>query len=206
MAIYHRRQLVALRQALEEARFGAERTLNLRASLPTAADAAARAEAWLRQQQVERAGEVLIITGRGNQSPGGVSAVRAAVLKLFGTLKRRGVVAEHREQTPGSFVVRLAPMSALLGAPRRRRDARPPAAAPDPPALRALDEGTRALLRRLALRALETLGVRDTGQFVEAEMLRQFGIIAAAIPAGADREKRLHRAIERAIEEIDHGP
>src|SRR5438128_2788900 len=60
-----------LRQAFDEARFGARRTLNLRESLPSADAAAKRAETWLRQQQVESAEEVLIITGRGNQSEGG---------------------------------------------------------------------------------------------------------------------------------------
>ena len=35
---------------------------------------------WLRAKQVEEAGEVLIITGRGNQSEGQVAVVREAVL------------------------------------------------------------------------------------------------------------------------------
>src|ERR671932_247884 len=123
MATYHRRQLAAIRQALEEARFGAARTLNLRESLPTVAEALARAEQWLRAKQVENAGDVLIITGRGRGSPGGVSAVREATLKLLHSLRRRGVVAGHTEQTAGSFVVTLAPMRALFESPRRQRDA-----------------------------------------------------------------------------------
>src|ERR671939_558816 len=125
MPTYHRRQLVALRQALDEAKFGAARTLNLRATLPTVADAMARAEQWLRMKQVEGAGEVLLVTGRGKGSPGGVSVVREAILKLLRTLKRRGVVASHAEHPAGSFVVALAPMRALLDAPRRKRDAAP---------------------------------------------------------------------------------
>ena len=71
--------LKGLRQAFDEVRFGAQRTLNLRESLPTAEDAVARAESWLRQRQVDRADEVLIITGRGNQSEGGISVVREAL-------------------------------------------------------------------------------------------------------------------------------
>ena len=44
--------LVGLQRAFDEVRFGATRTLNLRESLPTGAEAARRLEAWLRQHQV----------------------------------------------------------------------------------------------------------------------------------------------------------
>src|SRR5438046_10457224 len=88
--------LSGLRQAFDEARFGNGRTLNLRDALPTAAEAVARAEAWLRQQQVQFSSrddevEVLIVTGRGNNSPGGVSVVRSAIEGLIQRLKQRGV-------------------------------------------------------------------------------------------------------------------
>src|ERR1041384_4928243 len=132
--------LKGLRQAFDEVRFGTQRTLNLRESLPTPDAAAARAEAWLRQQQVDRAEEVLIITGRGNQSEGGVSVVREAVIRLLHVLKRRGVIAGHEEHTPGSFVVMLAPISALWESPKRNRGrgvAPPPKT---PPSLEDLDE------------------------------------------------------------------
>src|SRR3954463_16298455 len=99
--------LKGLRQAFDEVRFGAPRTLNLRETLPTAAAATTRTEAWLRQQQIDRADEVLIITGRGNRSYAGVSVVREAVIRLLHTLKRRGVVKGHDEHSPGSFVVTL---------------------------------------------------------------------------------------------------
>jgi hypothetical protein len=68
--------LTRLRQALDEVRFGAERTPDLRDSLPPAAATTTRTEVWLRQRQVDRAGEVLIATGRGNRSYAGVSVVR----------------------------------------------------------------------------------------------------------------------------------
>lgn len=193
--------LSGLRQAFDEIRFGPERTLNLRQSLPTAADATARAEAWLRQQQVQRAGEVLVITGRGNQSPGGVSPVREAVIRLLHSLKRRGVVAGHEEHTAGSFVVTLAPVHALWESPKRKREAAPPPAAP--PSLDALKPETRKLLRDLAERALDGLGVHDRDQFVEGEMLRQFGAIAASVPEGPHREARLRYAIQLAMEQYD---
>ena len=200
MGTHRRRQLLAARQAFDEARFGPARTLNLRASLPSVRDATTRAEAWLRQRQVESAGEVLIITGRGLGSPDGVSPVREAIGKLLGSLKRRGVVAEHREHTAGSFVVKLAPTSALWNAPRRRRERSLPPAA-DPPALEALEPATRSLLRTLALASLDALGVRDPASLVEGEMLKQFGALAAAVADGPDREARLRAVITRAIED-----
>jgi hypothetical protein len=39
-------------QSFDEANFGTDRTLNLRESLPSAIEARARAEAWLRMKQV----------------------------------------------------------------------------------------------------------------------------------------------------------
>src|SRR5437762_14063234 len=100
------RPLSKLREAFDEARFGRSRTLNLRESLPTAAEAVARAEAWLRQQQVQLSSgtdtEVLIITGRGNNSEGGVSVVRSAIEGLFHRLNLRGVIASHLDHMQGS--------------------------------------------------------------------------------------------------------
>ena len=55
-----------VRRAFDEARYGAERTLNLREALPTPEQAVARLDGWIRQRQVDRAGEVLVISGRGN--------------------------------------------------------------------------------------------------------------------------------------------
>ena len=199
--------LSGLRQAFDEARYGNGRTLNLRDGLPTPAEAVARAEAWLRQQQVDRSSrrgeaEVLIITGRGNNSPGGVSVVRSAIEGLIHRLKLRGVVASHREHTPGSFVVALAPVHALWSSPTRAPEIAPPP--PDPPSLDALDQETRVLLRQLAERSLEQLGVRgDRDRFVDAEMLRHFSALAATIAAGHQREDRLRAAIRRALEEYD---
>src|SRR5450432_4364369 len=91
-----------LRQAFDELRFGAARTLNLRASLPTAREAAARLDSWLRQQQVQHAGEVLVVTGRGNNSDDGISVVRDASLRTFGDLRRKGVISGVSEHTAGS--------------------------------------------------------------------------------------------------------
>lgn len=190
-------------RAFDELHFGRDRTLNLRLSLPTAADASARAEAWLREKQAAMAGEVLLITGRGNRSEGGVSPVREAVVKRLALLRRRGVVATVQEHTPGSFVVGLAPMTALWDAPRRRKDQPPPP--PDPPSLAALASPTQALLRRLAACSLDALGLRHTDRFIESEMLRQFSRLASAVPAGAERESWLQAAIRRAITEYEDG-
>ena len=200
--------LSGLRQAFDEVRFGASRTLNLRDSLPTAAEAVARTEAWLRQQQVQATGrdvaEVLVVTGRGNRSPGRVSVVRDAVLGLLHRLKRVGVVSGHEEHSPGSFVVTVAPVRALWDAPKRRRRDEPPAPPPEPASLEALDKETRTLLRNLAERSLETLGLRgDRDAFIEGEMLRQFGAVAASLPQGPKREERLRAALRVALEQYE---
>ena len=77
-------------KAFDEAQFSASDTLNLRESLPTVADARYRAEQWLRERQVSRASKVLVITGRGNSSPDGVSPVA----KEFEVCFRCSAVAE----------------------------------------------------------------------------------------------------------------
>ena len=194
--------LNGLKQAFDEARFGPQRTLNLRESLPTADQATKRAESWLRQCQVGRAGEVLIITGRGRGSDGGVSVVREAVNALLHVLRRRGVVRDFREHTAGSFVVTLAPIAELWEAPRRKRDRRPDLTDAQP-SLQGLDGETRVLLRNLAERALEGLGVKDTGAFVEGEMGRQFTAIVASIGTERDNEAALREAIRAALEQYE---
>ncbi len=193
--------LQGLRQAFDEARFGSQRTLNLRDTLPTAAAATARTDAWLRQQQVDRADEVLIITGRGNKSYAGVSVVREAVLRLLHALKRRGVVSGHAEHSPGSFVVALAPVSALWESAKRNngRGVAPPP--PTPPSLDDLDAESRTMLRNLAERALEGIGIKDTATFLQGEMLKQFGAIAASIGDAPGREQRFKVALRTALDQ-----
>ncbi len=191
-------------QAFDAARFGDDRTLNLRASLPTADEAARRADIWLRQKQVERAAEVLVVTGRGNQSEAGFSVVREAVIRTLHDLRRRNVVKDWEEHTPGSFVVHPASMASLVEAPRREKAAPPRPASP--PSLEALDDSTRRLLRDLAERVLEGLGVHTKEPFLEGEMLRQFGRLARTVPPhldGAAREGYLREAIRRTLDEVE---
>ena len=192
-----------LQQAFDEVRFGAARTLNLRTTLPTAAEAAQRVEGWLRQHQMQQSGEVLVITGRGNNSIDGVSVVREASLRVLHELRRKGVVAEFIEHTAGSFVVTIAPVKAMFDAAKRRREQAPLPPPASPPTLAALAEDTRAQLRALAERSLDALGMRERDPFVEGEMLRLFGTLAASVPEGPDREGRLRNAIERAMVEYD---
>jgi hypothetical protein len=199
----HRIPLHSVLNALDEATFGLKNILNLRESLPSAADARFRVEAWLRERQVSRAGEVLVITGRGNQSPNGVSPVREAIVALLPSLRRRGVVSEWREHSPGSFVVKLGSISSLLEAPRRKRERKPSTPIPTPRSLKGLESSTLSLLRRLAVRSLESLGVRDTASFVEAEMLSKFNSLAAGVTPGAEGEVRLRDAIKDALEQLD---
>jgi hypothetical protein len=191
--------IVALHRALDEARFGRERTLNLRATLPRPKEAEARCEAWLRERQVAKSDELLVITGRGINSWDGQSVVREAIVRLLGSLRRRGVVDAWHEHTPGSFVVTVAPIRSLREAPRRSRDRR--TISTDPAALRGLASATRARLRELARLALEQLGIREPDTFIEDEMASQFTVLARGVPEGPDRERRLLAAIERTIDE-----
>ena len=195
--------LKGLAQAFDEVRFGAERTLNLRTTLPTASEAAKRIENWLRQHQVQKSGEVLVISGRGNNSEGGVSVVRETSIRVFHELRRKGVVAAFTEHTPGSFVVELASMGAMLDAGKRRREQAPLPPPAAPPTLDTLKPETRDALRVLAERSLDALGMRDRAPFLEAEMLRLFGSLAAAAKDGADREAQLRQAIAAAMSEYD---
>ena len=190
-------------KAFDEAEFGIKNILNLRESLPTAADARYRAEAWLRERQISSVTEVLLITGRGNSSVDGISAVRQEILALLPVLRRRGVVADWREHSPGSFAIKLDSIASLLEAPRRRRDRDAREPAHDPQSLTALNPDTLALLRQLAVRSLESLGIRDPGNFVEAEMLSKFHSLAAGIGSGTDNEKKLREAITSALEQFD---
>jgi DNA-nicking Smr family endonuclease len=186
--------------ALDEARYGRERILNLHTSHPTAAEAVRRVDAWLRERQAAKVGEVLVITGRGRGSLDGVPVVRGAIVRLLPALRRAGVISEAREHGEGAFVVRLAPLQALVDAPRRRR---PTAAKPvaDPQAFAGLDEESRALLRRLALTALASLGVRSPSEtFIGEEMLRQFTILA---PTVDHTETALRAVLLRALEEYE---
>ena len=63
--------------------------------------------------------------------------------------------------------------------------------------------GAAVLLRTLAERSLATLGVRDTGAFLEREMATQFALLLRAVPPGADRDARVRDVIRRALEDDD---
>lgn len=196
--------LTGLWQALDEANFGRGRTLNLRESLPSAAEARARAEVWLKARQVTEAGDVLVITGRGNQSAQGIGVIRREILALLPSLRRRGVVSDWKEHTPGSFVIKLASINALLEAPKRRRsEPVERSAVATPASLAALDEETLRLLQVLAIQNLETIGIVAAGPFIAQEMERTFSMLAASVTAGPDREQSLRDAITNAINESD---
>ena len=197
------RGLAGLQHAFDEVRFGASRTLNLRTSLPTGSEAAQRIDNWLRQHQAQGSGDVLVITGRGNNSDDGIPVVREAAMRVFYELRRKGVIEAFVEHTAGSFVVTLAPLSAMLEAGKRRRETTSAPASADPVNLAALDESTRKALRALAERSLDALGVRDREPFLEEEMLRLFGSLATTLTNGPDREVRLRGAIAVAMSEYD---
>lgn len=198
------RRKPSVQRAFDEARFGPSRILNVRDSLPTAAEAVQRAEAWLRSKQVERAGEVLIVTGRGRASVDGIPVIRTAIERLLARLKRKGVVAAVREHTPGSFLVHLAPLRALFEAPARGRDQRHAPPTGVAASLVGLNPALLALLRQLSRRALESLGiVEPTDRMIASEMERHFSLLTRGMPPGGASESALTAAIERALHEYD---
>jgi hypothetical protein len=186
--------------ALDELRFGSQRTLNLRESLPSAAEATRRVEAWLREHQVKGSKEVLVITGRGNQSVGGIAVLRGAVDKLLFSLRRRGVVAGHHDHNPGAFVVELAPLRALVDAPARRRE---PPRTPAVTNIQGLSQDTVRLLRDLAARSLDALGVSHTEPRIADEVGRHLRAIVPGLSAGDQMEEQLRTALRAAIAEYD---
>lgn len=153
---------------------------------------------------MSRASEVLIITGRGNGSPGGVGVIKEAVRRLLLTLKRKGVVASSETHTPGSFVVRLAPVRSLFEMVPRSRTRVVSISQADPAQLMGLPEDARTQLRRLAERSLEVLGAPRSDRFVEDEMARQFAVLTHALGTeGADRDKRFLLLIAAAHDALD---
>ena len=193
-----RRNSPTFQRALDTVRFGDRNILNLRESLPSPGDAAARAEQWLRQKQVEAVEEVLVITGRGNSSDDGISPVREAVLRVITALRRRNVVERYEEHTAGSFSIRLASIRAMIDAPRRKGQ-RESAATPD--VLPELSQTNRAMLRDLAVRTLEGLGIKETDDFLETEMRRQLRAISSAIGNEGDTESKLRAALRAALDQ-----
>jgi len=147
-------------------------------------------------------GDVLVITGRGRSSEGGVAVVRPAVEKLLFSLRRRGVVEAWHEHTEGSFVVSLAPVKSLFAAPKRKREAA--VRLPAPEGLAALSPATLKLLREVAIRSLAGLGIpAPTRAFVEDEMLALFSKISGALPPSEDREEALCMALRHALDELE---
>lgn len=186
-------------RGLDELRFGPERTLNLRETLPTAREAVERCERWLREHQIRGTREVLVITGRGSHSVGGIAVIKQAVEKLLFSLRRRGVVGAHAEHNPGAFAVTLAPLRALSEAAARRKD--PRRSSPDF-AFEGLSAESVSLLRNLAERSLESLGVDATDERVRDEMHRHLRLLAPGM-TGHEIDFDLQTVVRRAIAEYD---
>jgi hypothetical protein len=184
----------------DELRFGPRGVLNLREGLPSAVEALQRTERWLREHQVSGTTEVLIITGRGQSSIGGVPVLRPAIEKLLFSLKRKGVITRHAPHNPGAFAVELAPLRTLAEAPPRRRDRR---AAPEPTAIHGLSPETTVLLRDLAERSLDSLGVTADAAAIEDEMHRHLRLLAPGLSGRAAVDDQLRAAIRAMIAEYD---
>lgn len=188
--------------SLERVRFGPTRTLNVRTGKFTGEEAASRVESWLRSKQVEVGGDVLVITGRGLGSLGGVPVVKNATHRVLNRLRRLGVVTSFGEDTPGSFVVTLAPLRTLLEAPARRRT--PVAQSRRSPVIHGLESATRERLHYLAARSIDALGVKNASEEqIGREMMRQFTVIARSAPADVDTDSWVDGAISRAMREYE---
>lgn len=161
-----------------------------------------RTEQWLRAQQVQRAGRVVVVTGRGKHSEGGASVLRPAIEQLLRRLRRRGVITRFEEDGDGALGVFLAPVTALFEAPERTRHPEPTPMI-DARAFAGLSPETLALLRTLASRSLEALGAPAAPRFVEDEMRRQFALLVPGLPETGDREGALRLVVQETIESLD---
>ena len=165
----------------------------------SAEESARRVESWLRSKQVELTGEVLIITGRGAGSIAGVPVVKESTRKVLARLRRAGVIESFGEDTPGSFVAKLASIRSLLEAPKRREKTQTPVMRKVPSIL-GLRPETRDRLGYLAGRAMEALGVRNPSESqLNHEIERQFSMIVRTAPSGVDADRWLESAISRAL-------
>ena len=120
---------------------------------------------------------------------------------MLPALRRKGIVESWREHTPGSLVVKLAPVTSLLGVGKRRRDGQTPKPPIDLALLEGLSPETVSLLRQLAISSLSSLGIEATDSFVNKEMIRVFSTVIPSVPHGTDREEALRIAIISAIDE-----
>jgi hypothetical protein len=97
-------------------------------------------------------------------------------------------------------------VTTLLGAPKRNRERENDSgeiALVTPASLAALEPETLAQLRRLAVLTIQSLGVDNSGPFIEDEMQRVFATLTITLPVSTDREGTLQRAIKSAIEELE---
>jgi hypothetical protein len=196
-----------IHRALDRIRFGTRRTLNVRDGLLSGAEAARRVDGWLRARQVELDGDLLIITGRGAGSADGIAVVREATRRTLYALKRGGVIQAIRDDTPGSFVVTLAPLRTMLDAPNRRKPGTPTAASVPAATIKGLSARTQGRLWELSAHALDSLGIRNgSPEVMRDEMERQFSRLVASAPTGAPLERWIASGIERALREYEDGP
>lgn len=196
---------MSLAGAFDAVAFGPNKTLDLH-GFRDAADAMRRAEQWLRERQVAKAGTVLVITGRGARSADGIAVLKPEIEKLLARLRRKGVVTHAQAHGEGAFTVALAPVTALFSAPRRARSRSPvgPRAVPAAGAgLAGLSDETIAALRLLAEATLESLGARATPALIDDEMQRQFALLAPSLPPEEDPDRALRRVARDALESME---
>jgi hypothetical protein len=174
--------------------------LHLREPAASAAETRRQVERWLRARQLDAAEDVLIDLGPDG-GPAATSALRTLLGRTLRSMRRAGVVGSIREPAPGQFTIATAPLRALFEAAPRRGEAGRLATRPVEAV--GMTPSTRSLLRALAGRTFQSLGVTDPGEpAIEGECRRLATLLSgeAADPPGDDA---LRRAVERAIREYD---
>lgn len=123
----------------------------------TGGEARVRAELWLRDRAAGGDRTVVVVTGRGNRSPG-LPVLRGEVEDLLARLRGDIVTGWEHTDGGGGFRVTLRPAPSSLP--------RSPRSAAGPP------RGTPPELRRRAEEALSELGIAPTPELLAAEIRR----------------------------------
>jgi hypothetical protein len=97
----------------------------------------------------------------------------------------------------------VAPLKAMIEAPRMRTGRKSPVTVADPAELAALPEDVRALLRSVAALSVQRLGVRDPSDAMIADEMRaQFATIAPSVVSAPDRNVALRDVAQRLLREL----
>ncbi len=196
--------LKGLQKAYDEIRFGDRRTLNLRESLPYGAGSC-DAHGGVASPAAGRPKRRVLDHHRPWQSERGRCLGRA---RSRDSPSARPQAARRCRRPPGTHAgldgrdARSNLGTLGITEAQWRTRCRHTHAMRTPPSLRrSRSRAARIMLRNLAERALEGLGVKDTAKFLQAEMLKQFGALAATVGDAPGREARLRTALRAALDQ-----